>query len=277
VIEPKPHIPQNKVPNAVIDYISPNPADEGDIVTFSGHGEDADGLIVSYRWESNIEGFLSDDSTFMDSSLSVGIHAISLRVQDDNSSWSDIVTVDLEIESIEIVNIAPVAFIESIEPNPAVEGETVNFIGFGTDEDGEIVSYKWESSIDGELSSKRSFNKISLSVGTHTIKFTVRDDKGLWSEKVTETLVIQAKTVEEEPTASQEGDNSGLTTLLIGAFIIALVIVVVLVLVTTSKRSKVQVAMEVSCPRCNSLYRVLSNERPLAVQCPHCGFEGMLT
>ena len=37
------------------------PADVGEIVTFTGHGEDLDGSITGYSWESNIDEPLSYD------------------------------------------------------------------------------------------------------------------------------------------------------------------------------------------------------------------------
>ncbi len=42
----------NQPPTAVIDSIYPNPADEGEEVTFVGHGEDTDGSVVGYNWRS---------------------------------------------------------------------------------------------------------------------------------------------------------------------------------------------------------------------------------
>ncbi|MGB9716140.1 MAG: hypothetical protein ACPL1G_07020, partial [Thermodesulfovibrionales bacterium] len=47
----------NAPPVAIIDSISPNPALPGQVVTFSGHGTDADGdAITGYNWRSSIDG-----------------------------------------------------------------------------------------------------------------------------------------------------------------------------------------------------------------------------
>ena len=68
-------------------------------------------------------------------------------------------------------------------------GSNVIFEGHGLDSS-TITDYLWESSIDGELSKNASFNTNSLSMGKHTISFTVRDDSGLWSSPASATLVI---------------------------------------------------------------------------------------
>ena len=64
-------------PTAIIDSISPNPVDGGQSVTFSGHGEAVNGTIVAYSWDSNINGHLSDESSFSTSTLSPGDHTIT--------------------------------------------------------------------------------------------------------------------------------------------------------------------------------------------------------
>ena len=90
-------------------------------------------------------------------------------------------------------NQPPVAMIDSITPNPAVVGTTDAFAGHGTDTDGSIVAYNWQSSIDGQLSTAASFSSSSLSVGSHTIYFKVQDDDLAWSPEVSTTLTITAK------------------------------------------------------------------------------------
>ena len=87
----------NNPPIAFIDSIYPNPANYGDLVTFHGHGEDPDGYITDYKWESNIDGFLSDQSIFSSSSLSIGSHIISFSVKDDDEMWSEPDTESLNI------------------------------------------------------------------------------------------------------------------------------------------------------------------------------------
>ncbi len=84
------------------------------------------------------------------------------------------------------------AYIDSISPNPANQGEAVSFSGHGTGPDpgDSITAYNWRSSIDGQLSTSSSFTKSNLSVGTHTIYFKVKDSHDTWSPEVTYILTI---------------------------------------------------------------------------------------
>ncbi|MCM1988091.1 hypothetical protein, partial [Methanococcoides seepicolus] len=78
--------------------------------------------------------------------------------------------------------------IDSISPDP--ESETATFIGSGTDTYGTIVGYNWTSSIDGQLSTSAYFSTSDISIGTHTIYFSVQDDEGAWSDTVSRTLEV---------------------------------------------------------------------------------------
>jgi len=89
-------------PTAFIDDISPNPAEEGETVWFSGHGEDTDGTIIGYHWRSSIDGQLSTQASFSTSELSHGVHTIYFKVQDDSGAWSEEVSQTLEIESASV-------------------------------------------------------------------------------------------------------------------------------------------------------------------------------
>jgi len=55
----------------------------------------------------------------------------------------------------------------------------VLFSGSGSDSDGTVVAYLWESSIDGELSTSEDYSTSELSLGRHTITFRVQDNDGL--------------------------------------------------------------------------------------------------
>jgi parallel beta-helix repeat protein len=112
--------------------------------------------------------------------------------------------------TIEESNINPEAFIDSITPNPANYSEEVYFEGHGEDKDGSIQAYYWESSIDGPLSTYLSFNRSSLSIGSHFIYFKVQDDDGSWSNLVSEILIINDSEENNPPlTPSITGEING--------------------------------------------------------------------
>jgi len=312
----------NLPPTATIDSITPNPANAGESISFIGHGDDADGNVTAYNWQSSIDGDLSDANAFSTNSLSEGLHTITFRVKDNGDFWSEeaseiliVGQIPLEViidnldaqtsqtgtwsisggaepygensywsrdgasftwsftppqsgaydvsmwwtqwssrsgaapvdithsggttrvyvnqqqnggqwnylgtyffnqvgeYSVTIIaedpfptsycadavkfsstetNIAPVAIIDSITPNPAEPGQTVTFAGYGQDADGNVVAYSWNSSIDGNLSNLASFAIDSLSEGQHTINFRVQDNDGSWSQAVTEILSVGA-------------------------------------------------------------------------------------
>ena len=201
----------NNPPTAYIDSISPNPADQGQSVSFSGHGTDPDAgdSITGYNWRSSIDGQLSTASSFSSSSLSVGTHTIYFKVEDSHSTWSTEVTRTLTINPI---SHAPTAYIDSISPNPADQGQSVSFSGHGTDPDAgdSITGYNWRSSIDGQLSTASSFSSSSLSVGTHTIYFKVKDSHSTWSTEATRTLTINP--VATHPLTINSTDGGNVTT-----------------------------------------------------------------
>lgn len=86
-------------------------------------------------------------------------------------------------------NEKPVASITSISPNPAESGQLVTFQGQGVD-DGYITLWEWSSSINGYIGSSANIETSSLSIGTHTISFRVKDDDNEWSNFVYDTLII---------------------------------------------------------------------------------------
>jgi hypothetical protein len=97
-------------------------------------------------------------------------------------------------------NQRPLAFINSIGPNPAHElTDEISFEGYGEDADGVIAGYWWYSSIDGLLSEEDFFTINNLTSGIHLITFYVKDDTGSWSEPVNMTIEIIGNVAPEIP------------------------------------------------------------------------------
>jgi lysophospholipase L1-like esterase len=90
----------NVAPTASINSIGPSPAAPDDLVSFAGQGEDPDGSIGAYRWDSNIDGNLGDQASFtLDAPLSPGTHTISLTVYDNDGEPSEPATQTLVVQS----------------------------------------------------------------------------------------------------------------------------------------------------------------------------------
>jgi PKD repeat protein len=141
-------ISDQDVPIAVIDDIYPNPASNKNIISFLGHGEDLDGEIISYHWESSLDGILSNESSFEVKGLSIGIHEIKFKVQDNDEQWSNVTTDILEV--IEYVNNPP--------DKPELEGPTDGKIGVeypfyatSVDPEGDQVWYAFDWGIVDQI------------------------------------------------------------------------------------------------------------------------------
>jgi hypothetical protein len=90
---------KNRAPTAVIDSISPNPAAEGEEVTFVGTAWDPDGSIEVYAWRSDVDGIIGTEATVYTRTLSPGIHTISFMVMDNEDLWSGTVTEVLTVKA----------------------------------------------------------------------------------------------------------------------------------------------------------------------------------
>ncbi|MCI0497295.1 MAG: PQQ-binding-like beta-propeller repeat protein [Thermoplasmata archaeon] len=185
----------------------------GDNVTFNGTFLDDVG-VDTYIWNSSIDGIIGTDRSFMSASLSIGTHEVSLVARDTNGTWGPPATRML------IVNRIPVAIIVSITPSPIVnDGVPVSLVGNGSD-DGPILKFSWDSSIDKLIyngSKGDVIDGLLLSVGTHVITFSVMDEHGTWSTPVNATLRINGipRVISLLPSSENaiEGENVIITSI----------------------------------------------------------------
>lgn len=112
----------NKPPVAYIDSISPAEAAFGETVSFAGHGTDADGTVVGYRWSSSIDGEIGTTANFQSSALSEGTHTIYLKAQDNNGVWSEEVEGNITVGAISAGPTEEGAF--EVEPGAPPESST---------------------------------------------------------------------------------------------------------------------------------------------------------
>ena len=194
----------NTLPVAMIDSISPSPAEEGMTVVFNGSGSDSDGTVTGYEWNSSLDGFLSDEKDYGATGFSAGTHTISFRVQDNDGGWSDWDTAMLVVNP----NTPPAGAIGPTTPSLAEEGASISFTGTGSDSDGTIVAYRWRSSLDGDLSTEKDFTSNSLSLGTHILTFQVQDNTGAWSDEDSRTLLIGIAPVPKAGMDAEAGANT---------------------------------------------------------------------
>jgi hypothetical protein len=152
---------------------------------------DQDGSIVSYKWEK-----VSGPSTFTITTpnqvstsitnLVAGTYVFRLTITDNNGATS---TDDVTI-IVGTANLAPSA--------DAGQGQTIklviNLIGNGNDQDGTIVSYKWEQTSGPTCTISNPFAQNTtvgnLQIGTYVFKLTVTDNNGA-TGTATVTYIIQ--------------------------------------------------------------------------------------
>ncbi len=183
----------NRAPTAVLSADETNP-DKGQEVTFSGtNSVDTDGVVSEYLFTfgDGVNTGWVPTATVKHSYSKEGVFVATLKVRDDDGAESPVDSVQISVVD---TNEPPTAQITSIQPNPAKYGEDVTFVGTGTDTDGTIETYSWESSMDGILGTTAELTT-QLQVGSHTITFKVKDDDGAWSEEVTRLLEVKANAV----------------------------------------------------------------------------------
>lgn len=165
---------------------------EGESVTFNASQSFyEEGVIEEYHFDFGDEYSMSwgTQAEISHTYSSHGVYNASLKVKNDLGEISQN-EAEVTITVLEGTNEKPTAIIDSIAPNPVAFGTDITFSGYGEDVDGDIVAYKWRSSVDGELSDKASFQTSSLSQDNHTIYFMVRDDFGMWSDEDSRELKI---------------------------------------------------------------------------------------
>ena len=202
---------ENQQPSAVIQSISPNPANQGQTITFNGYGSDSDGTISAWEWK--IDGVVKSNSEdFSSSGFSIGTHSVVYRVQDNEGYWSSYDSSSFTITSSSYENHPPTVTI--IRPDPFLTknfGDPIHFYAIGSDPDpGDTLSYSWSSDADGFLEGNQSFYKSDLTVNTHVITLRVSDGEKYVEE--TRTIIINPDPYIQNflPIADANGPYSGI-------------------------------------------------------------------
>jgi PKD repeat protein len=181
----------NREPTAVLS-VDNNAPGKGQEVTFDGTSSfDTDGVVSQYLFnfgDGANSGWVPT-GTAKHSYTSEGVFTATLKVRDDDGAESAVDSVQVSVVD---TNVAPTANIISIDPNPAMFGDSITFQGSGSDTDGTIADYSWESDLDGILGSTATLVTDTLTVGVHTISLKVRDDDDVWSDAATQQVEVRA-------------------------------------------------------------------------------------
>jgi PKD repeat protein len=175
---------------------SPTSISFGETVTFDASDSTDDSLNLEYFFDFGDD----EDSGWITSATTThaynkgGSFTASLVVRDGQSRESENSAL-VDIQVIKPPNLAPIAFIDTISPNPSTLGTTVQFSGHGQDDDGTVTDYEWSSSLDGFLSTDPVFSTSELSAGDHTISFKVKDNLGDWSDEAFRELTVKLENI----------------------------------------------------------------------------------
>jgi len=210
----------NEPPVAYIDSISTSEAAAGEPVAFVGHGTDADGTIVGYKWRSDVDGDLSTLATFNSSELSEGYHIIYLTVQDNNGDWSEEASSEITVGATSSTEeAAEEGSFEEVEPGASTESGTstaLPYINYLTAEPAVIASggasvVRWSVSNAQSVTGSYDSTVIPLpTTGSGTVRptrttiYTVSATSGASTVSATVTVTVQGSAPAEEPTPTEE-------------------------------------------------------------------------
>lgn len=187
----------NQPPTADFSFTPEAPL-VGDTIQFISLSSDADGTIVQFNWDFG-DGFASTEenpSHYYDIS-EPATFPVKLTVSDDTGNSS---SVTKAITFTQTENQPPVAAF-SFSPKEPKTGEIVRFnASASTDNDGEIVEYRWDFGNGSTGSGETTQHTYSVTeTTTFTVTLTVVDDKG--AEGVTSQDVTVTVMENQPPTA----------------------------------------------------------------------------
>lgn len=174
----------------ILNPIGGKSVNEGQLLDFNISAKDLEEDVLDYSVSNLPQGAKFDPITgvfsWRPTYQQAGEYKVRFNVTDGYSVASE--TVNITVNN---VNLIPVAYIDSISPSPAIEGEAVTLTGHGADSDGEITDHKWSSSVNGDLGNGSVLTVSTLSVGKHMISFKVKDNDGGWSDSVSRRLIVK--------------------------------------------------------------------------------------
>src|SRR5207249_1027595 len=148
-----------------------------------------DGVISSLlKWTSSRDGQIGTGAGLTTSSLSAGVHTITASATDSvKLTGSSQLTLTVEADAPPVVTITSPARGNKFRP-----GQPITFAGTAIDSiDGDRTSAMlWTSDRDGPIGTGGSFNRATLSRGTHTLTASITDTAGLSASATTHVTVL---------------------------------------------------------------------------------------
>jgi hypothetical protein len=186
---------------------------EGDTFILDGSDSfDPDGTIIYFDWSCTSHSITFDDQGTDHPSFTPpqpGEYLISLRVRDDNETWSDI-SDTMKATAIEVgMNVPPVA--NAGKDQSAIVGSTVVLNGSSSlDRDGEIVTWEWSCiTHEVDLFDRNSSSPYFIpdSPGTYIFELRVKDDNGTWSNPDSVEITTEEPYFNDRPVSNAGSDR----------------------------------------------------------------------
>ncbi len=157
-------------------------------VTISAQASDSVANIIAYEWKSDRDGFLSTQESFSISTLSLGSHVISVRVEDSLGRWSEPV-----FKILDVVDSSQISLEGTNNLKFRIKKRHNRlYAGLPGVTKPEVKSYKWVSNIDGTISERRGLDINQLSSGFHRVSLLIQDRDGNWSEAVQRVIEVRS-------------------------------------------------------------------------------------
>jgi len=143
-------------------------------------------LSIQYSYEATSPDLAKDINDHLAGTTGPGNVTVPINITVSSAGKLTVKKINVQFTP----NAPPVAFIDSITPDPVRVGKNISFKGHGTDTDGTIQAYRWASDKLGLLSLVKDPTLSNLTIGTHNISFQVMDNKGRWSAPVYDHVVV---------------------------------------------------------------------------------------
>ncbi len=181
-----------------------------DQVTLDGsQSNDRDGTIVEFQWRCishpTLE-FTGQNTSYIRFTVEeIGDYTFTLDVKDNVGAWAD----DPAYWTVSVkTNVPPIANISG--PSHGLPGVNITFsAATSTDEDGEVVAWKWNCTSHDDLyingSENETMHVMVSYADIYVIVLTVQDDEGAWSAVTEHQLNVTA--VDQPPVADAGGDK----------------------------------------------------------------------
>ena len=172
---------ENQPPTADFVFDPSAPAPE-ETVAFEPTASDADGQVTAYQWRVDGE-VVAEGPTFEYAFPGPGEYTVGLAVTDDDGATDSVSKTVTVAEG----NQAPTVELD-LSPAAPEPGENVALVAEATDQDGEVVAYRW--TVDDRTAGERPEIAYAFEEpGTYVVAVTVTDDDGATASASREVTV----------------------------------------------------------------------------------------